>query len=224
MNKTCTICSEEYPATEEYFFKERRGKYGLRSKCKSCFTAESKRLKQTPKYILAAKEYRKKHYENNKEKYAERWQKYYKKNAEHLRERAVEWGRNNLDKRRISDRKRRDNPGFRLSQNMSRSIRQSLFRFNGKGRKPWEPLVGYTKKELIKHLEKQFQPGMTWENYGEWHIDHIIPILVFNFTSPDHDDFKRCWALENLQPLWAGENISKGAKIEKPFQPMLAFG
>ena len=59
---------------------------------------------------------------------------------------------------------------------------------------------------------------------GEWHIDHIIPKSVFNFTKPEHEDFKRCWALKNLQPLWAEENISKFNKLDKHFQPTLALG
>jgi len=65
---------------------------------------------------------------------------------------------------------------------------------------------------------------MTWDNYGKWHIDHIVPIKVHNFSKVEDEDFKRCWALKNLQPLWGYENISKGAKIESHFQPMLVFG
>jgi hypothetical protein len=72
-----------------------------------------------------------------------------------------------------------------------------------------------------RHLEKQFLPGMSWENMGEWHIDHKIPIAAFNFEKPEDIDFKRCWALKNLQPLWKSENCIKGAKIDKPFQPSL---
>jgi hypothetical protein len=66
---------------------------------------------------------------------------------------------------------------------------------------------------------------MSWENHGTvWHIDHIIPKSVFNYTDAEHIDFKRCWALKNLQPLWAGENMSKGDSLVKPFQPSLAIG
>ena len=65
---------------------------------------------------------------------------------------------------------------------------------------------------------------MTWDNYGKWHIDHIVPISVFNYTKTEHEDFKRCWALGNLRPLWAFDNISKGAKLEKHFQPYLELG
>ena len=87
----------------------------------------------------------------------------------------------------------------------------------------WETLVGYTAQDLIKHIESQFVDGMNWENRHRWHIDHIIPVSAFNFTEPEHIDFKRCWALENLQPLWAKDNMRKHAKLDKPFQPSLAF-
>ena len=89
----------------------------------------------------------------------------------------------------------------------------------------WEELIGYNLDTLVKHLERQFRSGMTWQNYGDkWHIHHIIPISAFNFTNSKHLDFKRCWALKNLRPLWKLENLSKRHKLDKPFQPMLALG
>jgi len=110
-------------------------------------------------------------------------------------------------------------PMFRLNKNISLGIRQSL---NGnKKRIRWEHLTGYTLQQLKNHIEKQFKPYMSWENYGEWHIDHIIPISKFNFTKSNHIDFRKCWSLENLQPLWASENITKSNKLPKPFQPSL---
>jgi len=89
----------------------------------------------------------------------------------------------------------------------------------------WEDLIGYTKEDLMEHLEKQFTDGMNWDNYGKdgWHIDHIIPKSVFNFNSYEDIDFKRCWALDNLQPLWAEDNFRKNNKLEKDFQPSLAL-
>jgi len=63
---------------------------------------------------------------------------------------------------------------------------------------------------------------MTWENYGTyWHIDHKIPIAVFNYEKPEDIDFRLCWSLKNLQPLEKIENIKKKDKLEKPFQPSL---
>lgn len=64
---------------------------------------------------------------------------------------------------------------------------------------------------------------MSWDNYGKWHIDHKTPKSVFNFTQAEHRDFKRCWALKNLQPMWAEDNHSKGAKLTNHFQPSLLF-
>lgn len=89
----------------------------------------------------------------------------------------------------------------------------------------WEEFVSYTTSELMVHLERQFKLGMSWDNMGTngWHIDHIIPKSVFNYTDPNHIDFKRCWALDNLQPLWAKDNLKKRDKLKEPFQPSLAL-
>lgn len=107
----------------------------------------------------------------------------------------------------------------KLSDNFRRRINKSLRKT--KNGRSWELLVGYTAQKLKKHLEKHFLPGMTWDNYGEWHIDHRIPITAFNYEKPEDIDFKRCWALENLRPLWAPDNRRKLNKINKPFQPSL---
>ena len=74
-------------------------------------------------------------------------------------------------------------------------------------------ILKYTPEELISHLEKQFTDSMTWENYGEWHVDHRMPISSFFFESVDDDSFMKCWSLDNLQPMWGKENITKGDKI-----------
>ena len=99
--------------------------------------------------------------------------------------------------------------------------------FSNKDGVHWETLTGYSAGELKRHLERQFKDGMNWENHGKgrgkWHIDHIIPMSVFNFTNIRHADFKRCWALSNLQPMWAEDNSKKGNKLKIPFQPLLAF-
>ena len=115
--------------------------------------------------------------------------------------------------------KSKDDAKYKLNSNISRSV-WGVLRGEKKGRH-WESLVGYTLADLKSHMEQNFQSGMTWENYGKWHVDHIIPISAHNFTKPEHEDFKKCWALENLQPMWATENISKGAKLKNGFQPAL---
>lgn len=113
---------------------------------------------------------------------------------------------NNYKKRRY-----KEEPRYRLDRNMGRLIWFELT--TQKNGSKWQSLTGYTIDELMIHIEKQFTSGMTWSNYGEWHIDHIIPRSLFNYTRPAHKGFKECWALSNLQPLWAGDNIIKGNKI-----------
>ncbi|OAM77705.1 hypothetical protein A3840_08725 [Devosia elaeis] len=95
---------------------------------------------------------------------------------------------------------------------MSTLISRSLSANGGKGGKSWTELVGYGVSELRAHLERQFLPGMTWDNKSEWHIDHIVPQSSFNYTSTDDPDFRACWALTNLRPLWARDNVRKQAK------------
>lgn len=108
-----------------------------------------------------------------------------------------------------------DNPTKKIIRNrMSRRMRHAL-----EGRnlsKNWQhifSMVGFTVDDLFKHLESKFQLGMTWDNIGEWHIDHIVPESSFNYSSFEDDSFKQCWSLNNLQPLWAQDNLKKGAKI-----------
>lgn len=81
-----------------------------------------------------------------------------------------------------------------------------------KRHRKWEVLVGYTLNELMTHLERQFLPGMTWDNRGEWHIDHIRPLCSFEFETPDCPQFREAWALANLRPLWAEDNIRKSGR------------
>jgi len=71
--------------------------------------------------------------------------------------------------------------------------------------------LGYTIEELKSHLENLFKEDMSWDNYGtEWHIDHVVPRSWTPYASIEDDNFKKCWALSNLQPLWAKDNLSKG--------------
>jgi hypothetical protein len=72
-------------------------------------------------------------------------------------------------------------------------------------------LVGCSLEELRSHLENQFSPGMSWENYGSaWHIDHRRPCAKFNLL--DANEQRACFHFWNLQPLWAFDNLSKGAR------------
>ncbi|QMV00166.1 hypothetical protein GHV40_01085 [Devosia sp. D6-9] len=100
-------------------------------------------------------------------------------------------------------------PRYRLDHRISQLVRNGL---NGtKSGRTWESLVGYSIADLMVHLEKQFLPGMGWHNMHKWHVDHIIPRAHFDYRSSDDEEFKACWAMSNLRPLWSEDNIKKGA-------------
>lgn len=101
-------------------------------------------------------------------------------------------------------------PQQRLRASVSVLIHRALR--TGLRGKTWERAVGYTLPELVSHLEARFTPGMTWENYGKWHVDHIRPVASFVMETIDDAGFRDCWALSNLQPLWADANRRKGKK------------
>jgi len=98
---------------------------------------------------------------------------------------------------------------FKLKQQLSHRIFLAL-----KGAvksKRTKELLGCTIEQLWIHLEKSFKPGMTKENYGKWHVDHIRPCASFDLTKPEEQ--AKCFHYTNLQALWAHENLSKGDKF-----------
>ncbi|MCK9597718.1 MAG: HNH endonuclease [Sphaerochaeta sp.] len=117
----------------------------------------------------------------------------------------------------------RSNPKARVNARMASAMGASL-KGNKRGRS-WEKLAGYTCDQLIKHLKGTMPEGYSWSDFmgGDLEIDHVIPQAVFNFSSPSHIDFKRCWDIKNLQLLPARKNRQKGARIDAPFQPSLAL-
>lgn len=154
---------------------------------------------------------KKKIYENNKDKAIAYYRKRKRENPERIREIS-----------RRSSAKLLSTPKGILNRRVSTAIRNSISSGMKAGRH-WEDLVGYTVDDLKRHLEKQFLPGMSWENRGEWEIDHKTPLSAFNFQGPEDIDFKKAWALKNLQPLWRPQNRSKHARLDRPFQPSLAL-
>jgi hypothetical protein len=160
----------------------------------------------------------KRYYVNNREKRLQYFSDWQKDNRDHLNEYHQKWREKNIDKHREYKRKyekyRKDtDPAYKLIANFRTAIYQVLKENNVEKNKHYFDILRYTPEELISHLENLFTDGMTWENYGEWHVDHKTPISSFNFESVDDDSFMECWSLENLQPMWGKENIVKGSKI-----------
>lgn len=202
-SKACTRCGEKKAATLEFFDTDSRIKTGLTGMCRDC---RRKRVRVHDRKYQPIR--------------SERQNEFRKGNLELMRRLDAE--RRIRDRDRINARsraihhKQKSNPYYRVKWNMKTLVARSLS--GKKNGQSWERLVGYTRIELAAHLERQFLPGMTWENYGrgigKWSIDHIRPVDSFSFTSTDDDEFKQCWALSNLRPLWTTDNSSKGSKYD----------
>ena len=229
--KRCSKCRETKPLTE--FYKQKTSKDGLRGYCKGCFAIGNKkwlknnynkRLIYLEKNRDKMKEYYKKYYKKLKDKNPEkikeknkitqsRWRK---NNPQKAKERTAEWRQENpkrlIEYMRKCNKKRLKRVDYKISNSMRVSAWNAIK--NKKAGKKWEELVGYTLEDLMKHLEGQFEVWMTWENYGEWEIDHVRPVNSFDITSIEDKEFKECWALENLQPLEKSINRKKYNKYE----------
>lgn len=115
------------------------------------------------------------------------------------------------------------NPIVKLNEIISSTIRKVVKLSNRKDSKL--KYLPYTVEKLKQHLEKQFEPWMNWDNHGNynsilwndndpntwtWQIDHIIPRSTLPYTSMEDKNFQKCWALDNLRPLSAKQNITDG--------------
>jgi hypothetical protein len=106
-----------------------------------------------------------------------------------------------------------ESPERKLKRYVGNQIRKSFKAINLiKGGKTFDHLP-YTPLQLKKHLEKLWESWMSWDNYGDWHIDHIVPHSSFHYTSLADPEFVKCWSLKNLRPLEKIANMKKGAKI-----------
>lgn len=110
------------------------------------------------------------------------------------------------EKQRIWKRNYRKRPEVRIANNLRNRIRTLLKKRNSRYQGKNE-LIECTKEEFLQHLESQFKPGMTWENYGEWHVDHVQPLCSFDLT--DEEQLKKASHYTNLRPLWSYENAEK---------------
>jgi hypothetical protein len=219
--RVCTICGTA--KENSCFYKEKRRIDGLRLYCKTCSSLQVKKWYHA--HLEQARATNMRHKRAHPEKVRAQIKKWRAENPGIVKLNRDKWinnnrGRFNELQRKVKLKIRATLKG-KLTHKIGMSIRNTV-QAKSKNNKHWEILVGYTVEELINYLEKLFTPNMTWDNYGPvWHIDHKIPISVFNFETPDDIDFKKCWCLDNLQPLEASKNWSKRANLTEPFQPSL---
>jgi len=211
--KICSICKIEKLYIDFYYCSHTTTH--CQSACKDCDKKRGKiyREKHKEKIAKRIKEWTLK----NIEKVRKRIKNYELKNAERISKRKHRYYKNNQKRIQIIHTKymrkaRKLNINVRLLENLRRRLYSALIQ--GHKSQSTASLLGCTVKELKQHLEKQFQNGMTWSNYGKngWEIDHIRPCASFDLSKPEEQ--KKCFHYTNLQPLWAVENYKKHDKID----------
>jgi hypothetical protein len=236
--KTCNICKLDFPKTNEYFHYHSKSEKAVyfASYCKTCHSARAKKYRQENKQKVTAQKRvylsnpenrakanaaNRKFYQLNKKDLLEAQKKYYEENKEEILKKTKE-RRSTIEakrkRRQYENKKRNENPSFKMKKNVSAMIRHYLK--NNKGTKKnstWTALP-YSPQQLREHLESQFEDWMTWENYGngegKWNIDHIHPQSLLPYNNLEHPNFLKCWALDNLRPLCSSKNSSKGNRLD----------
>jgi hypothetical protein len=210
--KTCNKCKVLKPL--ECFYKGDTYKDGHRAKCIECIKAyqqENKELK---------KEYLKKYKELNKKNLKLKNKEYRDKNSEKIKTWRIE-NENYFKSYRIDNRENSRNyvknrntvdPIFKFKNNVRRLLLHSFKRGRKNLKKidKTEIILGCTIEEFVIYISKKFKEGMTLGNHGEWHIDHVIPLV----TATTEEEVIKLNHYTNLQPLWAKENFSKGGRYQ----------
>lgn len=216
VKKTCTKCGAEKVLEE--FTPSRGGRFGRHSRCKACarlynrayFNRPGIREKQRQYDKLRLQDYFKRpETKARRREYVNKPEVKEKIREARKRPEFKKWAREYMR------RMRRTNLAFKIASNLRARVKAAI---QGRAKAAHTlDLLGCTVEELRAHLEAQFKPDMTWENYGRygWHIDHIRPCASFDLTDPDQQ--RTCFHYSNLQPLWATENHSKGAKLLDTF-------
>jgi len=160
----------------------------------------------------------KRHYQKNKEKKLSYHKEWYEENKDKWNEYIKEYREKNKDKIRETKRnyertRKANDPIYKLINNFRTAIYQVLKENQVQKNGHYFDILKYSPENLIEHLESKFKDNMTWDNYGEWHVDHIKPISSFQITEIGDNEFMSCWSLDNLQPLWGEENIRKSNKL-----------
>lgn len=217
--KTCSFCNLE----KEKFVKNT-------NKCKDCQKEYQKiyRDNHQKELLIKRQEYYKNnidnilsnknnYYNNNRNQLLDNQKQYYYDNIDYISIIQKEYRQNNKEKIRIyqntyTKNRRKNDSIYKLKCNCSRLIHHVLK--NEKKNLSFLKYIDYTIKELKQHLESLFDENMSWENYGSyWHIDHIYPQSLLPYTNMADDNFKKCWALNNLRPLEKSLNMKKGSKL-----------
>ncbi len=233
--KTCRKCNKELPLTS--FYKNKKIENKCIARCKQCIIKYQTEYRNINKNRI--KEVKHEYYIKNKNIISEKLKSYYKKNCSVLKKRQQEWRSRNPDRTKENNKYFREKYYLKkpeeirayyreyhkhrmlidINYKLSRRLRTRLWHAL-KGKRKIDStfsLIGCSINSVKKHLECKFHRNkytkeqMTWKNYGQWHVDHIKPLASFDLSLEEEQ--RKAFNINNLQPLWAKENLSKGAKI-----------
>lgn len=221
--KRCSACKEVFAL--ENFHKHAGRKDGKASRCIPCARKDKRKDYQkhrqsriekmaeerarNPEKVSNSK---KAAYRKNRSHYLEKARKWRERNSERVKKNKSKWHQEN--KSRISDavkKRYREDHRFRAAVCMRRMLNKFIKRSGGKKPGRTHEVLGYSYDEFKRHIEIQFERGMSWDNYGEWHIDHIIPVAEHIRRGEMDPAVVNC--LTNLRPMWAKDNIRKSDSL-----------
>lgn len=179
--KICSVCKVEKPYSE--FHKQNTAKDGHYFCCKEC-----------------RKTYSQRDYQKRKEHIKKKVLKYYSENKNNLK----------IKRRKYQKDRIKTDPEFRITRNLRNRLYYVLENKMWKKNCSFDKYIGLDNyNDLVLYLESKFQEGMSWDNYGEWEIDHIIPLS----SAKSKEELYKLSHYTNLQPLWKKENRIKRDKI-----------
>ena len=190
--KICITCNTE--KSPDSFYVGRR-------KCKFCYLEQKREfVKNNHQRVMDSKrQYRK----DNQEQVRRYKKEYYHKNKDSILKYNKEYKKGYHQRRLLTD------TVYKMKYIVRNLIRCSLWKRGYTKKSRTYKILGLQYRDFKLYMERQFVEGMSWDNHGKWHIDHIIPIA----SAQSEDDVLRLNHYTNLQPLWAADNLSKGSKI-----------
>ncbi len=222
MNRVCTKCNNNLPI--DCFYKT---KNGYKTQCKECIKSIEKNRRNSKLEVILhnKKQQRKISLFNNDKIECSKCKKIKNKIEFSLEIKSWNGYRSDCnDCKNARIRHYNKNTGYRkkymhnylknknnqLADNLRSRLRKAIKNNQKTGSAVKD--LGCSIEELKKHLESKFTEGMSWDNYGEWHIDHIKPLSSFNLEN--REELLKACNYNNLQPLWAKDNLSKGDRYE----------
>ena len=223
--KTCTKCGQHKLLTD--FHRYSVSSDGRKPLCKKCNVSSAKlyvgrnreqvaayQLRYRRNNKLRLKEYGRRKYTENREQILAKVKNYQKSNRHKLLARNTEYRNKNRERVRKYHRdwqrnKRQTDTLFKLISSLRHRTKSALKAKGIRKTNTTRELLGAPLEVVKSHLSALFSKGMCWDNHGLWHIDHIIPLS----SATTVEDVMRLFHYKNLQPLWATDNLSKGAKV-----------